>query len=50
MKLILTFWLIALNEGSKDSHEVVLSFYDQLYVYDLNAFLSLKGRRAWNRL
>lgn len=40
------FWLIALNEGSKDSHKVVLSFYDQLYVYDLNAFLSLKRLRA----
>ena len=39
------FWLIASNEGNKDSSEVVLSLYAQLYIYDLNVFLSLRGLR-----
>ena len=37
------FWLIALNEGSKDSGEVAWSFYGQLHVHDLNTFFNLKG-------
>lgn len=49
VSFILTF---VLNEGNKYSSEVAMSFYDQLYVYDLNALLSQEGLKdmgsLWN--